>query len=288
MTEEATTETTTEASVTTETTAVSAAPPQSYIDGEGNFTDGWKDHYVSEDLRGEAIFDRMTSIHGMTKTLANFERMKGADTMPVPSDRFGDEDWDTFFKSAGWTGEQIGFNAPEGLPDGIWSDDRANAFSDVFNKLRLTPHQQAGIVEAYNADILQQVTDNNNNIETSSAAVKTELLTEKGNAYTQFMHNGDFAVEKGMDSPEHKQRLIDKFGKDIDFIRLMGNLGSNFNESGSIPKDAMADTPRDIQGEINEIMKSDAFMKPMHPEHKNTMATLARLHKEKAEVRLPA
>ena len=71
MSEEATTETTaTEA--TTETTApVAVATPQSFIDGEGNFTEGWKDHYVSEDLRGEAIFDRINSIHGMTKSLAN-------------------------------------------------------------------------------------------------------------------------------------------------------------------------------------------------------------------------
>jgi hypothetical protein len=214
--------------------------------------------------------------------------MISGDKILKPSESFGDEDWDAFHTAGGWTNEAIPMLAPEGLPDGIWNDDRANAFSEVFNKLRLTPDQQAGIVEAYNSDILQQVTDNNNNTETSSADTKAQLLAEKGNAYEQFMHNGNFAVEKGMDDQDHKQRVIDKFGKDPDFIRLMGNLGSDFNESGAIPKAAMDNTPADLQTQINDLMNSESFMKPMHPNHKSTMATIARLHEEKAKIAVPA
>ena len=218
----------------------------------------------------------------------NSDKMISSDKILKPSESFGDEDWDNHFAAAGWTKEQIPFSAPEGLPEGIWSDDRANAFSDVFNKLRLTPDQQAGIVEAYNADLSQQVLDLNNNTETASANVKTELLTEKGNAYEQFMHNGNFAVEKGMDDADHKQRVIDKFGKDVDFIKLMGNLGGTFNESGVIPKMNMAPTPTDIQGEIDKIYTSDAYNKQMHPNHKATMATLTRLFAEKSKIAVPA
>lgn len=283
-------EPTTEPIVEPTTPAPAVEAPQSFIDGEGTFKDGWQGAYLTEDQRGNfrAEDGRVKSIQGLFDTVMNSDKMISGDKILKPSDSFGDEDWDTFFKSAGWTGEQIGFNAPDGLPEGIWSDDRANAFSDVFNKLRLTPQQQAGIVEAYNADILQQVTDMTNNTETSSAAVKTELLTEKGNAYTQFMHNGDFAVEKGADDAEHKQRVIDKFGKDVDFIRLIGNLGSSFGEAGAIPKAAMDNTPEDLMTQINKIHASDAFMKPMHPDHKSTMATLTRLYAEKAKIKQPA
>jgi hypothetical protein len=289
--ETVTTETTTEAPVTTEstTTPVAVSTPQSFIDGQGNLTEGWKENYISEDLRGEAIFDRINSIHGMTKSLANLERMKGADTMVKPSDRFGDEDWDGYHKAGGWTGEAIAMDAPEGLPEGMWSEDRATGFSEVFNKFKLSPWQQAGITEAYNTDLLQQITDMGNSNETSAAELKANLLSEWGNSYTQKEHLANFTVEKGTGGDaEFKERLLQKFGNDPDFIKYNANLGSGFSESGFIPHITTAPTPADLQSQINEIMNSDAFMKAMHPEHKNVMETLARLHKEKASVNQPA
>ena len=271
-----------------EATPAEVSTPQSYIDGEGNFTDGWRDHYVPEDVRDSAIFDRTTSIQGMTKTLAHLERMKGADTMVKPSDKFGDEDWDNFHKAGGWTGEAIQMSSPEGLPDGIWNEDRATGFSEVFNQLRLTPQQQAGIVEAYNADLMQQVNDMGNATETSMTELKANLLSEWGNAYTQKEHLANYTVEKGTGGDaEFKDRLLQKFGNDPDFIKYNANLGSGFSESGSIPSIKTAPTPADLQTQINNIMNSDAFMKANHPEHRTTMATLARLHREKATTTQP-
>jgi hypothetical protein len=288
MSEETGTPETTVETTTPETTP--AATPQSFIDGQGNFTEGWENAYLTEDQRANARVSggRVTSVQNLLDTVINSDKMISGDKILKPSDSFGDEDWDIFHKAGGWTGETIPMSAPEGIPDGMWSEDRATGFSEVFNKLRLTPQQQAGIVEAYNADIMQQVTDMSNNSETSSAAVKAELLAEKGNAYTQFMHNGDFAVEKGMDDAEHKQRLIDKFGKDVDFIRLMGNLGSGFAESGSIPTAAMSDTPADIQGQLDTLRNSPAFTSAMHPEHKATMTKIRQLHIKKASIKQPA
>ena len=280
----------TEATVEKTTTEAAAVPtPQSYIDGEGNFTEGWRENYVPEDVRDSAIFDRTTSIQGMTKTLAHLERMKGADTMTKPSDNFGDEDWDNFHKAGGWTGEAIPLAAPEGLPEGVWSDDRASTFSELFNELKLYPWQQEKLSEAYNADLMQQVTDMGNASETSMTELKANLLSEWGNAFTQKEHLANFTVEKGTGGDaEFKERLLQKFGNDPDFIKYSANLGSGFSESGAMPNVATAPTPADMNSKIKDIMKSDAFNKPMHPDHKETMKTLARLYEEKATIKQPA
>jgi hypothetical protein len=264
--------------------------PQSFIDNAGNFTKGWETAYLTEDQRANARVTggRITSVQSMLDTITNSDKMISGDKILKPSESSGDDEWNEYHKAGGWTGEVIPMAAPEGLPDGLWSEERGTAFSALFNDLKLSPAQQAGIVEAYNADLMSQVNNNSMNIETSSKETKAELLAEKGNSYTQFMHNGDFAVEKGMDDADHKQRVIDKFGKDVDFIRLMGNLGSGMNEAGSVSTAAMAPSPTDMQGQINELMSSPAFMEPMHPEHKTTMATIARLHKEKASIAVPA
>jgi hypothetical protein len=286
MEEATTTETAAPETAVTET----AAPPQSFIETDGTFKEGWQDVYLTEDQRANARVagGRVTSVQNLLDTVINSDKMISGDKILKPSDSFGDEDWDAYHRAGGFTGEVIPMVAPEGLPDGVWSDDRATAFSTLFNELKLSPKQQAGIAEAYNADLAQQVTDMGNDNETNSAAVKAELLAEKGNAYTQFMHNGNFAVEKGMDDADHKQRVIDKFGSDVDFIRMMGNLGSQFNESGSVPTAAMADTPADKMTQINAIHASEAFLKPLHPDHKSTMATLTRLYAENANIKQPA
>ena len=266
-----------------------AAQPTSYIGEDGTLNDGWKDKYLTDDIKNERIFERTNTLQGVFKSLANAERMVGADKIVKPNDKYGDEDWDNFYKAAGWTGEAMPMAPPDGIPDGVWSEDRANAFSEVFNELRLTPKQQAGIVEAYNKDLLQQITDMSNNSEMSAAELKANLLSEWGNAYTQKEHLANFTVEKGTGGDvEFKERILQKFGNDPDFIKYSANLGSNFSESGAIPTVTTAPTPDDLQTQINKIMNSEAFMKPMHPEHKTTMKNLARLHQEKAQVRQPA
>ena len=282
------TETTATTAETTATTTAGTTTPQSFIGEDGTFSEGWRDKYVPEDVRGEAVFDRVKTIQGMAKSLANAERMVGADKIIKPSDKFGDSDWDAYHMAGGWTNEPIPITAPEGLPEGIWSDERAQTFSEGFNKLRLNPKQVAGIMEMYNSDLAQQLTNMNNNSETARDELRTALLAEKGNALAQFQHNGNFAIEKGTKGDEElKARIVAKYGDDPDLVRLLGNLGGEFQESGSIPVTAMAPTPADIDKKISDIYNSDAFMKPTHPDHKATMATLARLHREKATVRQP-
>ena len=277
----------TEANETTDVTEVTQ--PTSFIGDDGTFTEGWRDKYVPADVRKDAVFDRATTIQGVMKSLASAERMIGADKIVKPNDKFGDSDWDEYHKAGGWTGEPIPLAPPEDLPEGIWSDERATKFSGAFNDLRLTPKQVAGLTKIYNEDLIQQVTDLNNNSETAKADLKAGLLADWGNAYAQKEHNGNVAVEKGvMGDAEFKERLLQKFGNDPDFIRFASNLGGEFGESGGIPPAKQTSTPDDIESKIDEIYKSEAFSKPAHPGHKDAMANLKRLYKEKNEVRQPA
>ena len=266
-----------------------ATEPTSYIGQDGTFSDGWRENYVPEDVRGEKIFDRVKTIQGMAKSLANAERLVGADKILKPSDKFGDKEWEDYHRAGGWTGEPIPLKAPDGLPDGIWSEERATKFSDGFNKLKLTPKQVNGIMEIYNADLASQLTDMGNNSETTLAELKSNLLAKWGNAYSQHEHNAEFALSKGSKGDDElKQRIVDKYGKDPDFIEVFANLGGEFSESGSIPVSKLSSTPVDIQAKINEIQASEAFNKPMHPDHKQAMANLTRLYREKSNVRQPA
>ena len=155
------------------------SPTQSHIDGEGNFTEGWEQAYLTEDQKGHGrvVGGRIKNVQGLVASLISADKMISGDKMLKPSDSFGDEDWDAFHAAGGWTNEPIELTAPEGLPEGIWSDDRAKMYSEGFNKLRLNPKQVAGLAELHNAHILQQVTNFKNDSETYMANLKEQLVS---------------------------------------------------------------------------------------------------------------
>jgi hypothetical protein len=286
---EETTETTTETD-TAETTTATTEAPQSFIGSDGTFKEGWKTAYLTEDQRANARVTggRVTSVQNLLDTVINSDKMISGDKMLKPSESSGDEEWNAYYSAGGWTGEAIPIVAPEGM-EGYWSEDRAGKFAGLFNDLKLNPKQQAGLLEAYNGDYAEQMTNIANGAETSMADLKAGLLSEWGNAYAQKEHLANAAVEKGTKGDlDFKARILQKFGNDPDFIKYNANIGGDFSESGSIPTVAVDPTPSDIQSKINEIMASDAWAKPMHPEHKATMARLRQLHIEKTKIRVPA
>jgi len=290
MSEDGTTDPAVTPDVTPDITPDPAGQPTSFVADDGTFKDGWREHLLPEDIREHGTFKegRIKDVQGLFRSLASAESMIGKDKIARPSESSGDEEWDEFHRAAGWTGEPIPFTAPEGLPEGVWSEERATKFSEKFNELKLNPKQVAGLVEVYNADLMQQLTDAGNDSDTAMANLKSELLAEKGNAYTQFEHNGNIAIEKGIDSPEHKQRVLDKFANDPDFVRMMGNLGANFSESGGIPVVKMAPTPGDIETKIAEVRASDAYNNKKHPGYRAAQDNIKRLYEEKNAVKQPA
>jgi hypothetical protein len=292
MTEEATTtETTTETTAETTAAATTTTVPASFIGDDGTFTEGWQEKYLTEDQRANARVTggRVKSVQGMMDTIINSDKMISGDKMLRPSDSFGDADWDEYHKAGGWTGEDTVIERPEGLPEEYWNEDTVKTYSAKMNELRLTPKQVAGLVEMRMLEETTTLTNKANTAENDRAELKAGLLADWGNAYTQKEAVANFAVEKGANGDaEFEQRILKKFGSDPDFIRFSANLGAGFSEAGNGPVIKQALTPADVQTKINELYKSEAFNKPNHPEHKQAMATLARLHEQKASVRTPA
>lgn len=283
MSEEATE--TTGAVATTETTTTA---PASFVNDAGEFTEGWQEKYLTEDQRANARVTggRVTSIQGLMDTVINSDKMISGDKILKPSDSSGDEAWDEYHRAGGWTGQVIPITAPDGLPEGVWNDERATAYSEKFNELKLNPKQVAGLIEMHNTDIAQQITNATNNSDNSRAELEAGLLTDWGNAFEQKKSVANFAVDKGTGGDvDFKARLLQKFGDDPDFIRYSEALGSGYAESKGITTAKAAASPVEIQTKINEVMNSDAYMKPMHPEHKTAMITLRRLYEEKGSTR---
>ncbi len=290
MADEGTTETTATTAETTATTAVATTTPVSFIDTNGTFTEGWKDHYVPEEYRSDPVFDRAKTIQGAMSMIANYEKMKGADSITMPTEGYSEDDWVAWHKAGGRPekAEDYGITRPEEMPEELWNADRYTKYSELFHGLGLNRVQVDGIIQAQAVEVLEHTkgleVDAANAIET----LNNGLLTDWGNAYEQKKHLGNVAIEQGVDSPEHKERILEKFGNDPDMIRLLANLGGKFQEAGSIvPKIVIESTPSDITAEINKIMTSPEFLSDNKAVREEASKKLTALYEKKSKVAVP-
>jgi hypothetical protein len=262
-----------------------SAQPTSFIGDDGAFQEGWKDAYLTDDIKTEKVFDRVKTIQGAMKSLASAERMIGADKIAKPSDKYSEDDWNAFYDAGGRPAdaEQYALKQPEGLPEGMWSDERAKGYKELFHKIGLSAKQVEAISDYYGSDLGQQLQAGQTAQEQAQEELHNGLLSDWGNAFEQKKHLGNLAIEKGVDgNEEFKARIVEKFGSDPDFIRFASNIGSQFNESSSISGVKVAPTPADLDNKIAEVMQSDAFNNPRNPAHRQAVENLTRLHKQKA------
>ncbi len=270
-----------------------AGQPNSFIDSEGTFTDGWRGKYLSEDIKEHGAFKegRVKNVQGLLKSLASAESMIGADKVAKPSDSYGESDWEEWYNLGGrpQNATDYALNAPEGLPEGAWSDDRAIGYKELFHKIGLSAKQVEALSSHYNADLVQQLSDHNNAQETSMEELKNGLISDWGNAFEQKKHLGNLAIDKGVNGDAaFQERITQKFGTDPDFVRFASNIGSLFNESSSVSAVKVADTPSEVQDKIDEIMASPAFNDRKNPGHKAAIEKVSRLTKQKVSVKQPA
>ena len=274
--------------VSTDTTSTDTQP--AFIDTDGNLLEGWREHYVDEGDRGEQVFDRATTLQGVFKSLASSQRMIGKDKIAIPNENSGDDEWAAWNKAHGMP--ELATDYTFTLPEGIEPDiDRQKGMSELFHSLGLNQKQVDGLVTLDLAQQEEVRQTSESRQETEMLALKEQLLSEWGNAYEQKKHLGNMAIEQGVkgESAEFKARVVEKYGNDPDLIKVLSNLGSKFSEHGIVPSTVIvADTPAQVQEKITELMHSDAYNNKTHANHKNVMAQVQQLFKEKHTIRQPA
>lgn len=276
MVEEATTETT----ETTETT------PTSLIGENGNFVKDWHKLLKDESLHDDKTLPNFKEVESLAKSYVHVRKQVPLDKMAIPNENSTDDDWEKWYEAGGRppTAVDYALARPKEFPEEYWSDERANKWMERFHKVGLNPKQVKYLFDENNADILEAIKAQNDLIIANRQEVKDGLYKDWGAAYESKKHQGNYAIEKGTEGdPEFKARLLAKFGDDPDFIRYSSNLGGKFAEHGDIVE-SHAQTPDDIQAEIDKEMHTEAYQKRTHPGHKAAMKRVSMLFQEKNKV----
>lgn len=276
---------------TTETPAAPTEAPVALIDNEGNFREGWTG-ILDEDLRDNSFLNESKTIQGMARSVVSARSMVGKDKIPIPTEASSEEEWNAFYKVGGKpeTAADYNLTRPEDFPEEHYSEDFAKAAQELFHKIHLSKKQSDALFEFNNTFNLQAIKAKVASDEQDSEKLKTGLYSDWGNAYEQKKHMGNIAIEEGTkkESPEFKQRIVEKYGNDPDLVRFMSNLGSKFAESTS-PDAVQIPTPGAIKEQIateqaNPAYGSDWAKKGFtKPQHKAQVEKVAALYREQSK-----
>jgi hypothetical protein len=164
----------------------------------------------------------------------------------------------------------------------LYTKEGLAEWQELFHKLGLSKKQAESLFEADKTKALSLLQSQQQAKELARSEAKTKLHQLWGNAYEQRIHFGNAAVEKGTGgNEEFRTRLCEKYGDDPDFIEFTSNLGAQFVERGSITA-ANVPTPGDIDRQIQEAMHADAYVNRNHPGHKQQVALVAKLFRDRA------
>jgi len=234
-------------------------PSTPLVDDKGNLRDGWTG-ILDEELRDSPFLKESKTLQGIAKSVVNARSMVGRDKITKPNDASTEDEWNEWYKAGGRPENfsDYGFEKPEELPDEYYDQQRAEKYMKLFHKIGLSATQAKTLFDAHNEDVISELKQVLQQRKLSDTELRDGLRADWGNAYEQKKHFGNLAIEKGSQDEEHKQRMVEKYGNDPDFIRFAANIGGLFNES-SVPNTPAVPTPSDIQEQIDEAQAHPAY-----------------------------
>lgn len=264
------------------------------VSSDGTFSENWMLN-LDEDLQANSKMKQFKDLNSMARSFDSAERMIGKDKIAKPSETTTDEEWKEWFRLSGTPEDPNDYNLskPENLPDELYDEEFVNKARAFFHEINLTKTQAEKLFAFHNDINLGSIQFNETAAEVTLKETEDFFHGEYGNAYDQKMHQGNRAINEGVQSNEEMQSRIvnmklqdgSNLGANRDFIQMMNTIGERRNEGSPANVQAKSiDTPDEIQGKIQTLMTTEAFNNKHHPEHEITMKKVDMLYEEKHAV----
>lgn len=259
-------------------------PPTPPTPPSGNWFDT-----LPADLKTETV-TKFKSPEELARGYVNAQSLIGQKRLALPNDKWGQPEWDGFWKELGRPDSPDGYKLPADIkmPEGIKLDDaklaKANA---ALHKAGLTPKQHEHVMRYYAETLGEQFTAEE---ASRKQAYETGINTLKQEWGDKFDANVDVAksVLKKFGAPELIERLnTSGFGNDPVLVKMLNQIGSLLLEDNARGGDGhglqVMDATRALR-EINSLKTDPEFMKAYntadHPGHKAAIERWMELHQK--------
>jgi hypothetical protein len=242
-----------------DTTILSAKP--ALVDQDGNLTEGWKDHWLPEDLRGEKSLEVIKTFPDLVKRTVNAEKMVGKNKVVVPTEKSTPEEWDAFYaaggrpKTAGDYKAEIPEDFKELYPEARLKKYREIAYACGAGQKQFDAFVKADVQAAQDLLVAEEERE-----QKQKADADALLHKELGAAYEERMEASRRLVREAIPNEEQRMEFLGKYGNDPDFIRFTSIVGARLSESKAIIADMTKSTPAEAQAKIKQLRATEGYM----------------------------
>jgi hypothetical protein len=227
---------------------------------------------LPEDIRAAPSLQKFADPGALAKSYTELEQLVGRKGLIVPTDKDGPEVHARYRAALGVPDAPEGYTltAPEGLPEGVWSEDTAKGYAALAHKHGLTTAQAQGLA----AEFVQMQT---------AAAVPPEEQQRQAEAELRKEWASDAVYARNLDAakravgqfapPEFKAFLEQSgLGNNPHMVRMLAAVGGAIAEDSPAGLNG-ANANRDPKTEAAELMAPGSpYWDALHPRHAATMA----------------
>lgn len=200
--------------------------PQTFIDADGKFLPGWKEHYVPEEFRMDKVYDAFDDVAGGLKMLGNLQSMIGKKGVIVPGEASPPSEWDNFHREMGRpdTKDQYKMKVPEDL-------------AQYYDKNLVAEARSLFFEEGYD----QKKVDKLWEFEEKRIRAGLQMLANKeleaDNAFAEWgadnpekKHWANRMIVENCTDDEHKKALLAALDNNVAFAELLFTMSKPFHE----------------------------------------------------------
>jgi len=234
--------------------------PQTFIDADGNFKPGWKEHYISEEMRADKVFDTFSDVKGSLKMLGSLQGMIGKKGVIIPGEASPPSEWDNFHRECGRpdTKDLFEMKVPDDLAE-YYNENLVAKARDIFFDSGFN-QKQVDTLWAFEEERIQDF-------------VKTQAKQqfEADNAFSEWsadnpekLQRCNRIIQENVNDDEHKTALLKILDNNIEFAELLSNVSSKFQEHKIVtdPETPSGMLPSEALTEAKKIEATPGFLMP--------------------------
>lgn len=233
---------------------------------DGTLAEGWQKQAPEgyEDLREDKTLETIKNIWDFSKSHVHMRKQVPMEKMPRPNDNWGEDDWNEFYDAGGRpaTAADLGIQRHPDISEEVMPDKMITGFQELFHKIGLNQKQVDAIVKHNDDMTLATMVDKAKVDGHNHDVMMDALYKEFGQATEQRTRWSNGAIDRGTKGNEELKAFIrEKMNTENDVVPwsiFLSNIESNFAEHGEFA-DPHIDSPKDIQGQINEVMANPRY-----------------------------
>ena len=218
----------------------------------------------------------------LMKSYLHNSKLIGQDKVTIPTKESGAEEWQNVYRKLGVPESLDDYKVENNLSEGLTANEEMfNGFRETAHKAGVHPRQAQEIINYFNETVASQVKAQNEQAQADFTNGVNALKTEWGESFDKKCH---MAKEGLMNfcTPEEAQQLSDIGFMDSPVVtKLFAKIGEALGKEDTFTDEGKGDFgmgPEQIQTEITNMYKDEAFTNSRHKDHKVAVEKFMRLN----------